>query len=54
MIAILVRLRYVIIIIFSQPIIKWGKKYHTVEKVQKFNRKIVEIGKFDIPNTHNT
>jgi hypothetical protein len=22
------------------------------EKFQKFNRKIVEIGKFDIPNTH--
>ena len=30
-----------------------GKKYHTVKKVQKFNRKIVETGKFDIPNAHN-
>ena len=30
------------------------KKYHTVENFPKFNRKIVEIAKFDIPNTHNT
>jgi len=27
------------------------KKYHTVGTVPTFNRKIVEIGKFDIPNT---
>jgi hypothetical protein len=26
--------------------------YHTVETVPAFNRKIVEICKFDIPNTH--
>ena len=30
------------------------KKYHAVENLPKINRKIVEIGKFDIPNTHNT
>ena len=45
--------RYIIINFFSQPIIKWKKNNFTLsEKFQKFNRKIVEIGKFDIPNTH--
>ena len=44
--------RYIIIILFSQPIIKWQKNITLSEKFQKFNRKIVEIGKFDIPNTH--
>ena len=28
------------------------KKYHTVRIVPTFNRNIVDIGKFDIPNTH--
>ena len=28
------------------------KKYYTVETVPKFNRKIVKIGKFEIPSTH--
>jgi hypothetical protein len=41
-----------IIILFSQPIIKWKANSTLSEKLQKFNRKIVEIGKFDIPNTH--
>jgi hypothetical protein len=38
---------------FSLPIIKWKKYiYHTVGKVPVFNKKFVEICKFDIPNTH--
>ena len=37
---------------FSYPIIKWKNIYHTVGTVPTFNRKIVEICKFDIPNTH--
>jgi hypothetical protein len=41
--------RYIIIILFSQPIIKFKKNITLSEKFQKFNRKIVEIGKFDIP-----
>jgi len=28
------------------------KKYHTVGTVPTFNRNIVDIGKFHIPNTH--
>jgi hypothetical protein len=41
------------LVFFSLPIIKWKKNiYHTVGKVPAFNRKIVEICKFDIPNTH--
>jgi hypothetical protein len=36
------------------PVIKWRKKNITLsKKFQKFNRKIVEIGKFDIPNFLN-
>jgi hypothetical protein len=32
--------------------IKWKHIYHTVGTVPAFNRKIVEICKFDIPNKH--
>jgi hypothetical protein len=34
------------------PMIKWKNIYHTVGTVPAFNRKIVEICKFDIPNKH--
>ena len=44
--------RFIIIILFSQPIIKWKKSITSSAKFQKLNRNIVEIGKFDIPNTH--
>jgi hypothetical protein len=32
--------------------IKWKNIYHTVGTVPTFNRKIVEICKFNIPKTH--
>jgi hypothetical protein len=36
----------------NKTIIKWKNIYHTVGTVPTFNRKIVEICNFDIPNTH--
>jgi hypothetical protein len=36
----------------NKTIIKWKNIYHTVGTVPACNRKIVEICKFDIPNTH--
>jgi hypothetical protein len=38
---------FIIIILFSQPIIRWEKSITSSEKFQTFNRKIVEIGNYE-------
>jgi len=43
---------YIIIIVFFTIYNKMKKIYYTVGTVPTFNRKIVEICKFDIPNTN--